>query len=160
MYALHPALTTCPWQTHVCSNKLTTSFTGAVWLFLQVGSIPQAPMISPSRSHQMLRIIWVPPRCGGGGGGGTGHRGYFSGPPKLLRARSFYSHDFYLYGLHLHAVSLSFTSRPCLDSMSELLGRIISSSNAFMVTVDKLFDVCKHVKPTPLIDHTITMSIN
>ena len=39
----------------------------------------------------------------------------------------------------------------CLDLMSERLGRIIS--NAFTVCVDKLFDACKHVEPTPLINH-------
>ena len=38
----------------------------------------------------------------------------------------------------------------CLDSMSERLSRIIS--NTFMVSVDTLFDECKHVA-TPLIDH-------
>ena len=38
----------------------------------------------------------------------------------------------------------------CLDSMSERLGRIIS--NDFTVSVDKLFDACKRVIPTPLIN--------
>ena len=44
-------------------------------------------------------------------------------------------------------------SRHCLDSKSERLGKIIS--NSLMVSVDKLFDACKHVKPTLLIDHAI-----
>ena len=37
-----------------------------------------------------------------------------------------------------------------LDSVSESLGKIIS--NAFKVSVDKLFDVCKHVELTLLIN--------
>ena len=40
-----------------------------------------------------------------------------------------------------------------MDSISKCLGRIISS--AFTVSADKLFDTCKHVEPTLLIDHVI-----
>ena len=78
-----------------------------------------------------------------------GNKGYFPWAPKLLRGpmRLLFSW-FYLYGLHFH-VYLSL-SRHCLDSMSERLGRIIS--NAFTVSVDKLFDACKHLEPTPLIN--------
>ena len=86
------------------------------------------------------------PRGVGGGGGGGGRR-YFLGPPKLLRGPM--TLLFHLYGLHLHTVFLYLLlSRHCLNSVSECLGRIIS--NAFIISVDKLFDVCKHVEPTLL----------
>ena len=80
---------------------------------------------------------------------GREEQGILPQGPKLLRGpmRLLFSW-FYLYGLHFH-VYLSL-SRHCLDSMSEHLGRIIS--NAFTVSVDKLFDACKHLEPTPLIN--------
>ena len=78
--------------------------------------------------------------CGGGGGGETGDT--CPGPPNLSLEKG--PHEAFCHSvLHLHSVSFSFVSyNDCLDSMSERLGRIIS--NAFTVSVDKHFDVCKH----------------
>ena len=49
----------------------------------------------------------------------------------------------YLYGLHAVSLYLSLPQH-CLDSVSERLGHIIS--NAFTVSVHKLFDACEHVE--------------
>ena len=81
------------------------------------------------------------------GGGEEG--GYFPGAPKLLRGPKTFKgpHEAYFYDFY-HCFSYLSLSQHCLDSMSERLGRIIG--NAFMVSVDKLFDTCKYVEPTPL----------
>ena len=69
------------------------------------------------QSKQLLFFKAGPPK-------GGGNRGYFPGAPKLLKSGPMkLSNYFYLSGLHLHAVSLSFAF---LDSMSKCLGRIIS----------------------------------
>ena len=70
------------------------------------------------------------------------------GAPKLLRGpmRLFFNFMSCIFILLLY-LSLS---QHCLHSMSKCLDRIIS--NAFMVSVDKLFDSCKHVEAPPLIN--------
>ena len=71
------------------------------------------------QSKQLLFFKAGPPK-------GGRNRGYFpGGPPNFFLEK--WPHEafklFYLSGLHLHAVSLSFAF---LDSMSKCLGRIIS----------------------------------
>ena len=68
------------------------------------------------------------------------HEAFLFIPFWAAASRCFFFFRFFFFRFPLH----------CLDSMSERLGRIIS--NAFMVSVDKYFDVCKHAEPIPLID--------
>ena len=75
----------------------------------------------------------------------TGKQGIFSrGPQTFKGPHEAFISWFYLYGLYLHSLSLSFAFH-CIvwiNSTGERLG-----SNVFMVSVDKHFDACKHVKP-------------
>ena len=59
-------------------------------------------------------------------------------------------HEAFIFMILPLWAAFSRLSRHCLDSMSERLGRIIS--NAFTVSVDKLFDTCEHLEPIPLIN--------
>ena len=68
-----------------------------------------------------------------------GNKGYFLGAPQTFKGTI----RLLVYWLHVPALYL-LLSRHCLYSISEHLGRIIS--NAFVVSVDKLFG--KHIELT------------
>ena len=74
------------------------------------------------------------------GAGGTGLAS-FPGPQTFKGP-----HEAFIFTIMGSTLFLYLSN--CLDSMSEHLGRIIS--NAFTVSVDKLFDACKRVESTIL----------
>ena len=83
----------------------------------------------PTEIFWMIAVIRGRPTEGGGGQGIPPR-----GPMRL------YFHDFYIMSC---IFTLFLYLSHCLDSMSERLGRIIT--NAFTVSVDKLFDACKRL---------------